>query len=84
MDDIGIISEKKTEIKNRTAFFNLCDKVGEIYLNGLMLAVIDHSCILQLLDLLLFKGFHLLMKLSLKTFVKNIPKADKLAKNEVA
>jgi hypothetical protein len=32
----------------------------------------------------MFKGFNFLLKVALKTFVKGVPKADKLAKNEMA
>lgn len=72
VNDVSIIGvEKKGEVKNRTAFFVLMEKVGEMYLNGMFLSMIDHPNLLPLLDILMFKGFPFLFKMALKTVHKN-------------
>jgi hypothetical protein len=82
---VSVIADpKKSDIKNRTAFFTLMDKVGDMYLNGLLLSVMDHPNFLSLLDIIMFKGYSFLLKMALKTTFKLQPKADKMAKTEIA
>ena len=44
VNNISIINAdaKSKEVKNRVAFFNLTEKIGDIYINGLFLSNIDN------------------------------------------
>lgn len=85
MNDVSIIDDvKKGEVKNRTAFFVLMEKVGEMYLHGMFLSIMDHPNLLPLLDVLMFKGFPFLLKMALKTVHKSQAKAVKIVKTEIA
>ena len=84
VNDVSVINDEKKTVKNRTAFFVLMEKVGEMYLNGMMLSEMEHPNLLPLVDVLMFKGFPFLLKMALKSVTKQQAKAVKQVKTEMA
>lgn len=70
VNDVSVINDEKKTVKNRTAFFVLMEKVGEMYLSGMMLSEMEHPNLLPLVDVLMFKGFPFLLKMALKNVTK--------------
>ena len=60
------------------------ERVGEIYLNGLLLQISDINSVNQLLDICLFQGFNFLLKISIKAMKKASELAEKAAKSEIS
>jgi len=85
VNDVSIIEDERQDdiIKNRIPFISLVEKIGDIYMNGLFLTIIDYQQIFMIIDVSMFQKFSFIMKLSLKMLEKIQSKPIKVIQREI-